>query len=231
MGQNKTSNYIKYAIGEIVLVVIGILIALQINNWNETKKEIRAERELLEVVLENIRTDSLSLDSIINRTDGIIRVHKNLIALSKDEIAEEEVGNLDAVRRSEFNQAITRKNNPNLSNEVRDLQLKKIILDYYLAIDWLESSIHYNNEIIEQKVRPFLAKKKLLNYGNQFNPPNQEMNLVNTERFLEEFQNEELKQLLFEAGNKLSIMRRVTERALRKNDKVKIAIINYLNSS
>ncbi len=33
--EGKTSKYFKYAIGEIVLVVIGILIALQINNWNE----------------------------------------------------------------------------------------------------------------------------------------------------------------------------------------------------
>jgi hypothetical protein len=39
--ENKTSKYFKYAIGEIVLVVIGILIALQINNWNENKKSLR----------------------------------------------------------------------------------------------------------------------------------------------------------------------------------------------
>ena len=39
--ENKTTNYIKYAIGEIVIVVIGILIALQINNWNENKKVVR----------------------------------------------------------------------------------------------------------------------------------------------------------------------------------------------
>ena len=44
MEKNKTGKYFKYAIGEIVLVVIGILIALQINNWNEnnitTKKTL-----------------------------------------------------------------------------------------------------------------------------------------------------------------------------------------------
>ena len=34
MSENKTGKYLKYAIGEIVLVVIGILIALSINNWN-----------------------------------------------------------------------------------------------------------------------------------------------------------------------------------------------------
>jgi hypothetical protein len=38
LSENKISKYLLYAIGEIVLVVIGILIALQINNWNEQKK-------------------------------------------------------------------------------------------------------------------------------------------------------------------------------------------------
>ena len=37
--ENKTGKYFKYAIGEIILVVIGILIALSINNWNELKKQ------------------------------------------------------------------------------------------------------------------------------------------------------------------------------------------------
>ena len=36
--ENKTAKYFKYAIGEIILVVIGILIALAINNWNEENK-------------------------------------------------------------------------------------------------------------------------------------------------------------------------------------------------
>jgi hypothetical protein len=43
MNQNKTTKYLKYAIGEIVLVVIGILIALQINNWNEVQNEKKVE--------------------------------------------------------------------------------------------------------------------------------------------------------------------------------------------
>jgi len=46
METGKTSRYLKYAIGEIILVVIGILIAVSINNWNESRK-----RALLEVTL------------------------------------------------------------------------------------------------------------------------------------------------------------------------------------
>lgn len=39
LNENKTSKYLKYAIGEIVLVMIGILLALQVNNWNNERKE------------------------------------------------------------------------------------------------------------------------------------------------------------------------------------------------
>ena len=47
MEKNKTEKYFKYAIGEIVLVVIGILIALQINNFNNNRQEIKIEQEYL----------------------------------------------------------------------------------------------------------------------------------------------------------------------------------------
>lgn len=44
---NKTGAYLKYAIGEILLVVIGILIALQVNNWNEGRKQAFQNRQYL----------------------------------------------------------------------------------------------------------------------------------------------------------------------------------------
>ena len=44
--ENKTSKYFKYAIGEIILVVIGILIALGINNWNEHRKDLEKEENI-----------------------------------------------------------------------------------------------------------------------------------------------------------------------------------------
>ncbi len=36
--ENKVASYLRYAIGEVILVVVGILIALQVNNWNEERK-------------------------------------------------------------------------------------------------------------------------------------------------------------------------------------------------
>jgi len=67
--ENKTSKYIKYAIGEIVLVVIGILIALQINNWNESRKARVKEVEILEDFEKELQFDILQMDSIVMQYD------------------------------------------------------------------------------------------------------------------------------------------------------------------
>ena len=63
MSKGKTSKYLKYAIGEILLVVIGILIALQINNWNEDRKAATFEREILSQIKINLEKDFAALTS------------------------------------------------------------------------------------------------------------------------------------------------------------------------
>lgn len=55
--ENKFLQYFSYALGEVVLVVIGILIALQINNWNEEKKLNKTEHILLSQILKSLNSD------------------------------------------------------------------------------------------------------------------------------------------------------------------------------
>ena len=51
--ENKTTKYLKYAIGEVVLVIIGILLALQINNWNENRiKKAKTDNYLRALITE-----------------------------------------------------------------------------------------------------------------------------------------------------------------------------------
>jgi hypothetical protein len=57
LSEGKTKTYLKYAIGEIALVVIGILIALQINNWNTENKKSDTEFEILKAMKENLNSD------------------------------------------------------------------------------------------------------------------------------------------------------------------------------
>lgn len=70
--QNKTSQYFKYAIGEVVLVMIGILLALQVNNWNEKRIERNEVRAKLNRVLEEIETNKNSINNNINQVDSVL---------------------------------------------------------------------------------------------------------------------------------------------------------------
>lgn len=62
--ENKFSKYLIYAIGEIILVVIGILIALSINNWNQNIKNNKAEKYYLEHMKNDLIADSLFLSNV-----------------------------------------------------------------------------------------------------------------------------------------------------------------------
>ena len=64
--ENKTGKYFKYAIGEIVLVVIGILIALNINNWNEDRKDNRLEQNYLLKIHDEFKKNKKQFDHIIS---------------------------------------------------------------------------------------------------------------------------------------------------------------------
>lgn len=78
MSDNKTGKYLKYAIGEIILVVIGILIALQINNWNNHRIEANKEQ----VILRNLRSDFNENITELNRIhEGTETSYKSSVRL------------------------------------------------------------------------------------------------------------------------------------------------------
>ncbi|MFH6768582.1 DUF6090 family protein [Gaetbulibacter aquiaggeris] len=76
---NKPIKYLRYAIGEIVLVVIGILIALQINNWNETNKLKKEEQKLLISLNDDFKENNLRLQQTIKKQEDVVRYSKELI--------------------------------------------------------------------------------------------------------------------------------------------------------
>ena len=77
--QNKVAAYLRYAIGEILLVVIGILIALQVNNWNENRKDTKFEHEILALIDQNLKQDSISLSFELSRTKLAIHLTDRLL--------------------------------------------------------------------------------------------------------------------------------------------------------
>ncbi|MBW2938067.1 hypothetical protein KXJ69_08110 [Aureisphaera sp. CAU 1614] len=72
LSEGKTGKYFKYAIGEIVLVVIGILIALQINNWNEQRKDRTKEQIILKQLREDYQANLNQLEEKMATREKII---------------------------------------------------------------------------------------------------------------------------------------------------------------
>ena len=69
--ENKVSKYLLYAIGEIILVVIGILIALSINNWNENRKSRVIELKVLKQIEGDLSKNLSQLDRAANAMEEI----------------------------------------------------------------------------------------------------------------------------------------------------------------
>jgi len=83
--ENKTSKYFKYAIGEIVLVVIGILIALQINTWNEHQKAIKKETEAINSLKQEIISNIEKLEGVLTLNETyLIETDSILDLLNRD---------------------------------------------------------------------------------------------------------------------------------------------------
>jgi len=76
--ERKTRRYLNYAIGELILVVFGILIALQINNWNEERIEQQQIAEYAHALIKDLERDldmaqiiSIEIDILINKIDAL----------------------------------------------------------------------------------------------------------------------------------------------------------------
>ena len=80
LSEGKTGKYFKYAIGEIVLVVIGILIALQINNWNTNRIERKEELQILKSLKDDFEKTDANLDETLKKQTRVVDYCQQLIA-------------------------------------------------------------------------------------------------------------------------------------------------------
>ena len=95
--QGKTASYIKYAIGEIILVVIGILIALQINNWNDTRKIRKSEQEILQDLKSELIINKIALEKIYNSHLDAFNSGITLLKLFNTDILTMPINKLDSI--------------------------------------------------------------------------------------------------------------------------------------
>ena len=81
--ENNISKYSRYAIGEIVLIMIGIFLALQLNNWNETRKKEEQFKSSLEQLYNKITDDAWYFNFLIRENEAIIKTADNMLNITE----------------------------------------------------------------------------------------------------------------------------------------------------
>ncbi|MFT5762099.1 MAG: hypothetical protein ACI8WA_001223 [Polaribacter sp.] len=95
--ENKTGKYFKYAIGEIVLVVIGILIALQINNWNTERIQNIESREIAKRLLLETNQNKVFLKSGIDTADKTLHALLQFLKMTGNNYKEKSITKTDSL--------------------------------------------------------------------------------------------------------------------------------------
>lgn len=80
---NKTSKYLQYAVGEIVLVVIGILVALSLNNWNEVRKSDIERNELIVAMISDFEFTQTEITIADSKMESILKKNEELLHVLK----------------------------------------------------------------------------------------------------------------------------------------------------
>jgi hypothetical protein len=173
MEQNKTGKYFKYAIGEIVLVVIGILIALSINNWNQERINNIEAKTNIKAIYNDLINDTLMLSKKITLYKELLQHNNGLIDETKSDTANLETFINVAKNFNPSFAGIEAFNNSTLSSiestgklDLLNQNLKKELLEYKLM---QESSVTDRNvDIYLDHINNFSTKYKFGVFPNKY---------------------------------------------------------------
>ncbi|MBT8275749.1 MAG: hypothetical protein KJO39_06380 [Bacteroidia bacterium] len=174
MSENKTGRYLKYAIGEILLVVFGILIALLINNWNEERKDRNREQ----VILNNLKSDfTTSINNVNDAYNSFMQAYDASVTLleiirSEDDIDSSEIEQLvdDILNKTKSLDIITGSINEMLNtgsiNLIRDINLKTQLSNWsFHQTDTEDDIVIYRAYLFDFFIPSLTNKVRLRNMG------------------------------------------------------------------
>ena len=161
--QNKMGKYFKYAIGEILLVVIGILIALQINNWNEEKKDANTEKQILNNLYQEFVTNTKLANDIIKINNNVTISCVSLMNLSLN--GYDTTINTDsllyhALEGRPFmpsNNIYTEIINTGKIELIRNDKIKNLLFEYNRMLDNNKSTYALFEKWLEEQILPYLS--------------------------------------------------------------------------
>jgi hypothetical protein len=166
MSENKTGKYFKYAIGEIVLVVIGILIALSINNWNEDRKADKEEQSLfsnLKIDFESRINELKEFNSARKKsTSAILEINKiiaNIENRPSDSIIDKLIStSLNGFKFNEEFKMLDVVFNTGLINDIKNEALKRKLIEWPQEVEEMLEEQRMHNEFIDKNYLPLLSQ-------------------------------------------------------------------------
>tara|TARA_R110002111_G_C5869870_1_gene361375 strand:+ start:7 stop:786 length:780 start_codon:yes stop_codon:yes gene_type:complete len=160
LSKGKTGKYFKYAIGEIILVVIGILIALQINNWNENRKASKLEQSYYCLLLDDIEQDKIQIEQLTTLNNKRIEAsNKAIIIIQNEKVNLKELGKAVALSRRDGSQYFVPntstyediKSSGNL-NIIKNKNITKSLNRYAKTVEGYGNTIQSNFKIVINRV-------------------------------------------------------------------------------
>ena len=222
--ENKFSKYLIYALGEIILVVIGILIALQINNWNEQRKAIIQEKALLANLVTSIESDKERFTENLNDAYSILNVYKQLYQIGSNISNDSIIDNPNYVRKMLRFDPNMNQDFSKLSDKITNGQIKNALLEYDYDLNNFEAE-YLEFRIVIERIRIFLGEKGIYQLENLYTTDDlSNVIFVNLEKLIELSKTVEFQQLMFEAKMKLEFVKIRLQQILNQNNELKVAI-------
>lgn len=155
LAENKFSKYLFYAIGEILLVVVGILIALQINNWNETNKNKELQIKYIRGLITDLEYDIRAFTIGVNELDGhrksvdaLLTCYKTQTSLADEELIDH-LTNLSLITQFRHrNTVMDDMKSAGRLNIILSDSIRQAIIAYYKLADGIIASNDSNNNWI-----------------------------------------------------------------------------------
>ena len=166
---NKIGDYLKYAVGEIVLVVIGILIALSINNWNESRKNDLEQALLVKNIIEDLRLDFIHINKSSEQVSNQMNLIDDLISKIFDEKKKINYDSIGLIRFSSDFRPISQRNHSESVSTLEDDFIRELIQDYFLKEDQVTDIFIEYVDIVHNKIRPYLSNVGMHNLRSLYN--------------------------------------------------------------
>ena len=178
---NKPLKYMRYAVGEIVLVVIGILIALSINNWNEKDKAKSEGKVLLALLKQDLHEDIIYFKSLRTEYNGWLNQIENILTNVLDGKTEK-ITRLDqyAAGRSSLNYVSVNKItflemfNSGKNIEFNNQEIIRNIKDHFQYTDIVLRKLNSDNDVFFQQSMKFYGVQGVNTYQRLKNNRNLE---------------------------------------------------------